>query len=331
MINAVVNMEKNKFVNYNPTLEGLVDQLIKEPNHNPRDTAFRLIVSHHSKAAHTSFNFPGKFVKKLDLDVHTENGRNLRMDHGELVLPDGIITRKSTINVEHQSTKLYREKIDRIYDYKLYLIHKHNIPSRSIVITNIDPGEKKICYEAFGETYQVDYILCDIGEIKKRLNILRNIINNNKPLSDVVLLNFAYIAIFVEDDVGKEIIEEIAQLFGQLEFLNNTLYLDLYQTLKKMIKYHFLDDLEKTKELLTMITKSVPKEIYGELSVFELFLNEIDEYRELVKQNEASLLKKDKEMSAMGDEMSTMRNELSAKDQLIEDLKKQLEQKNHKL
>ncbi len=68
----------------------------------------------------------------------------------------------------------------------------------------------------------------------------------------------------------------------------------------------------KTKELLTMINQTVPEERNDELHVFELFLAEIDEYRELVKQNEASLLKKDKE--------------LSAKDKLIEDLKKQLEQ-----
>ncbi|MBE6504532.1 MAG: hypothetical protein E7Z73_02135 [Methanobrevibacter millerae] len=70
-----------------------------------------------------------------------------------------------------------------------------------------------------------------------------------------------------------------------------------------------------------MITKTVPKEIYGELPVFELFLNEIDEYRELVKQNKASLLKKDKEMS-------TMRDELSHKDKLIESLQKLLEIRN---
>ena len=319
-------MENNKVVGDDLTLEQLVNQMIKEPNYNPRDTAFRLIVSHHSKAAHTTFNFPGKFLKKLDLDVHTENGRNLRMDYGELVLPDGIITRKSTINVEHQSTKLYREKIDRIYDYKLYLIHKHNIPSRSIVITNIDPGEKKICYESFGETYQVDYLVCDIDEIKKRLNILRDIINNNKPLSDVVLLNFAYIAIFVEDDVGKEIIEEIAQLFSQLEFLNNMIYLDLYQTLKKMIKYHFFDDLDKTKELLIMITQTVPKERYNALSAYEVYLTEIDEYRELVKQNEVSLVKKDNEMSAMRDELSRKEDELSRKDEHIRNLENQLKQ-----
>ena len=68
----------------------------------------------------------------------------------------------------------------------------------------------------------------------------------------------------------------------------------------------------KTKELLTMINQTVPEERNDELHVFKLFLAEIDEYRELIKQNEASLLKKDKE--------------LSAKDKLIEDLKKQLEQ-----
>lgn len=70
-----------------------------------------------------------------------------------------------------------------------------------------------------------------------------------------------------------------------------------------------------------MITKTVSKEIYGELHVFDLFFAEIDEYRELVKQNKVSLLKKDKEMS-------TMRDELSHKDKLIESLQKLLEIRN---
>lgn len=61
-----------------------------------------------------------------------------------------------------------------------------------------------------------------------------------------------------------------------------------------------------------MINQRVPEERNDSLHVFDLFLAEIDEYRELVKQNEASLEKKDKEISAMRDELSAMADLISA-------------------
>ena len=71
-----------------------------------------------------------------------------------------------------------------------------------------------------------------------------------------------------------------------------------------MIKYHFFDDLDKTKELLTMITQTVPKERYGKLSMSDWMLNENKELRKISKLNEASLVKKDKQISVMRDELS---------------------------
>ena len=71
---------------------------------------------------------------------YTQKTENLHMDCAQLVIPDDEITCKSTINVEHQSTALNKNKIDVIYDYKLDLIHK--IPTNSIIITHIDPKKE---------------------------------------------------------------------------------------------------------------------------------------------------------------------------------------------
>ena len=164
------------------SLEEYVERMIQEKNHNPRDYSFRLITSKHSKSCHTTFNFPGKYMEALKTNAYTDDGRNLRMDCAQLVQPGGFITRKSTINVEHQSSPLKQDKVETIYDYKLYLIHERNIPSNSIVITNIDPGKQTICYKSHDQIYNVHYIVVTKEEIEKRLNILSYKVKSNKPL-----------------------------------------------------------------------------------------------------------------------------------------------------
>ena len=88
-----------------------------------------------------NYFYPSKYADTIRTEVHTEDGRNLYMNCAQLVIPDDEITCKSTINVEHQSTELNKNKIDAIYDYKLELIHK--IPSNSIIITHIDPKKRE--------------------------------------------------------------------------------------------------------------------------------------------------------------------------------------------
>ncbi len=82
-----------------------------------------------------------------------------------------------------------------------------------------------------------------------------------------------------------------------------------------------------------MTNQTTAKERYNALSAYEVYLTEIDEYRELVKQNEASLVKKDNEMSAMrdelarkDDELSSKDDELTRKDEVIRNLQNKLEQ-----
>ena len=68
-------------------IKALIDQIMQGSNHHPKDSSFRLTVSGWPKPSHTTFDFPGKYLKKLDTNVVTEDGRNLEMDHGMIVLP----------------------------------------------------------------------------------------------------------------------------------------------------------------------------------------------------------------------------------------------------
>ena len=65
---------------------------------------------------------------------------------------------------------------------------------------------------------------------------------------------FAYIAIFTKQ---KETLERLSYLFSQIDQMEPNLQLDLHQVLKKMIKFHFRDDKNKIRELLTMISESI--------------------------------------------------------------------------
>ncbi len=227
------------------TLEKLVTQMIEESNNNPRDFCFRYIVNTYPKAVHDAFDFPGEYVNNLKLDVYTEDGRNLEMDCAQLIMPKGEITCKSTINVEHQTYPI-REKVESIYDYKLYLIHKTNIPSNSIVMTNIDPEKDEIFCKSHDQIFKLKVNVVTREKISKRLKILKNKIKNKKEFTQKEAMYFAYIAIFTKQ---KETMERLAYLFSQIDQMEPNLQLDLHQVLKKMIKFHFRDDINKIREL----------------------------------------------------------------------------------
>ena len=80
--------------------------------------------------------------------------------------------------------------------------------------------------------------------------------------------NIAYIAIFVKTD-AKEIMEEIAVLFSRFPRISPDLKIDVCQVLKKMILYHFQDDLNKTQELLYLITMNFTDEEVDKMNSYE--------------------------------------------------------------
>ena len=238
-------------------LSDLVDQMMAEQNHNPRDYCFRYVVDRYPQATHNAFDFPGEYVDNLKVDAFTDDGRNLKMDCAQLVMPKGYITCKSTINVEHQTYPLRDEKVGTMYDYKLFLIHQTNIPSNSIVMTNMDIGQEVLLCKSHDQTFKLHVNIATPEEISKRLTILKDIIRDKKKISQKEGMYFAYIAIFVKDEYSKEIMIEISQLFSQINQIELELELDIHQILKKMIKEHFKDDENKCRELLTMISKSI--------------------------------------------------------------------------
>lgn len=295
------------------TLEKLVTQMIEESNNNPRDFCFRYIVNTYPKAVHDAFDFPGEYVNNLKLDVYTEDGRNLEMDCAQLIMPKGEITCKSTINVERQTYPI-REKVESIYDYKLYLIHKTNIPSNSIVMTNIDPGKDEIFCKSHDQIFKLKVNVVTREKISKRLKILKNKIENKKEFTQKEAIYFAYIAIFTKQ---KETMERLAYLFSQIDQMEPNLQLDLHQVLKKMIKFHFRDDINKIRELLTMISESIFQKNLEGLTYKERTEIQMKEKDEKLKEQGIKLEEKDLKLKEKNKENQKLKKE-------IEKLKKQI-------
>lgn len=262
-------------------LETLVDKMMVEPNHNPRDHSFRFFVNEYPEAVHEAFDFPGKYKRKLDLNMLTATNRPLEMDCAQLIDPKDNITCTSTINVEHQTYPI-ENKIDAIYDYKIGLIHQNNIPSNSVVMTNMDLGGKSILCESHDQTFKLRVNRVTFEKISKRIKILNDKIENNQKLSLNELMYFAYIAIFVDENHAKDTMEKLSLLFAEIGQIDFTVELDLHQILKSMIKFHFRDDEDFCKEMLIMISKSLYSNDYEGLTYKERSELQIKELNQLL-------------------------------------------------
>ena len=170
-----INMIHEQATKNQTNLKALIDQIMRGSNHHPKDSSFRLTVSGWPKPSHATFDFPGKFLKKLNTQVVTEDSRNLEMDHGMIVLPDGeIIEIKSAVDVEHQSRLPDDSKIEVIFLYTVSKTHETNLPITPVIITNEDPGSDVVDYEVFNHVMRVHYLIVSPEKISKIKYIKRH-------------------------------------------------------------------------------------------------------------------------------------------------------------
>lgn len=304
---------KNENSENKELLNEFIDHMMEEKNYNPRDYCFRYIVDCYPKATHDAFDFPGEYMNNLKAEVFTDDGRNLKMDCAQLVMPKGNLTCESTINVEHQSYPIIDKKVGIIYDYKLFLIHQTNIPSNSIVMTNIDIGQEVLLCESHDQTFKLHVKVVTEEEISKRLTILKDIIKNKKKLPQKETIYFAYIAIFVKDKYSKEIMIELSELFSQINHIEPNLELDIHQILKKMIKEHFKNDEIKCRELLTMISESIFQKNLEGLTYKERTEIRIKDLNQQIEQKDQQIEQKETENEKLKKEIEQLKKQITNK------------------
>ena len=301
----------------------LIDSMMNEQNHNPRDYCFKYIVQKYPKAVHDAFDFPGEYVDNLKVDVLTNNNRNLTMDCTHMVMPKGDIVCQSTINVEHQDHPLTDEEIESIYEYKLFMIYKTGIPSHTIIMTNDNRSMKQemIYSKTHSMFFQIHTKVVTYREISKRLTILKDTLKNKRTLPQKEAMYFPYIAIFAEEKYSKKIMVELSKLFSQITCIEPSIELDIHQVLKKMIKECFHDDEDKCKELLTMISKSIFQKNLEGLTYKERAEIEMADLNQRLELRDYQLEQKDQQIVQITQQ----------KDQQIEQKDQQLEQKDQQI
>ena len=125
---------------------------------------------------------------------------------------------------------------------------------------------------------------------------------------------FAYIAIFTKQ---KETMERLVYLFSEINQMEPNLELDLHQILKKMIKFHFRENENKIKELLTMISESIFQKNLEGLTYKERTEIQIKEKDRKLKEKNQKLEEKDQKLKKENKENQKLKKE-------IEKLKKQI-------
>lgn len=299
---------------YEEKVKKIVDGAMLEKNDNPRDSSFRFLQEYHGEAQHISLRYPGVFVKTLGTETFTVNNRNLRMDGAEFVNADETLPCPSTINPEQQTKAIDPDKTHSMYDYKLHLTFKYKMPSLNVVVTNIGDEDHTVIYESHGDAFKVYVRVFNDDEISERLNTLRDNIEIKKKLSEIEVLDFAYILLFAQDNKAKKYSKVVARLFKEVKNLEKGLQLDIHYVLKKLIRLHFRDDENKTRELLTMITEAVHPDYLDDLTTLEKALKKVEE--------------RDYELSQKDDMIDSMRNDLSMRDDEIRKLKMKLKENN---
>ena len=310
-------MSKPKPFDYEKTVEEIVDNIMNEKNDNPRDSTFRFLQKYHPEAQHISLRYPGKFVKSLETETFTINNRSMRMDGAELVNPDDILPYPSTINPKQQTTVITPLKTDSLYEYKLQLTIKYKRTCINVVVTNIGDKDKTVICESHGDAFKVYIRVFNDAEISKRLYSLKLKIKSKKKLYEIETLDFAYVLLFAQEKKAKEYTIEIVALFVEIKNLSIDEQIDIFYVLKKLIRLHFRDDLEKTKELLTMMVKSVHPNAWENMTTLQKALLNVENLNEELTQKENQLLQKD--------------NQLNKKDQEIKKLRKTLNKNNIKV
>ena len=223
-----------------------------EPIPHAMDKSFRYIGDQWAGDFHLNLELPGIFKELLQNDTVIDNKSGIRMDLLELVELEGGI--EILINIEHQSTKFDTIKIRIIDKYKNYSKCKHNLPLLSVIVSPFKKEEHETEYRSTeSDVLQPVFITIDDDEIKKRLNILKDNINN-KEIANHIILNIAIIAIFVLNN-KYEILKELCLILKDSKGIKGEIRSDMVKVLEEMIKYKLQDNKEQVMELLGMLGK----------------------------------------------------------------------------
>lgn len=230
-------------------IKKIVDSMMKESvNPQTADFLFRYNSRNYPITTHKELELPGEFDEIKDSAVFIIDGTAKQMDYLETVKPDGaFVKRDSANNVEQQTGPLRDIKKEDIFNYCLYTTIHLKKPCYAIVATDHDYKKDYEDYVIEGIPLRIYFRVFNKEKIYKLLNTLKRKDYNKEEFTNTDFIRFTYCLIFAKKTFAKDIIEELVNLFATIEKISLTHQIDLHLNLKMMIKFRFIDELEKKR------------------------------------------------------------------------------------
>ena len=291
----------------------------KKKVHHPNDVTNRYFSEVIPRILHKHFRLPGKFVRNYTTRIVKRDGSEGEMDWLILVEPDNCrLFERILINVEFQSSRVTKEKIEIFSEYKDYAKLYYGLPVLSIIIITDGYQSSEIGYSRVSsDILKPVYIYVTWDEVTERLKNLEEKIGNHEQLTEDDGLDMVYLPMFSPKNKAEQILERILQLFDIDESLKGSFRHHVAFGLSIMVKKYF-GPTPKTEELLKMLEKNVENSRLRMVAEFEA-----DFERQLF---ERKLAEKDAEIEAISSEKDAVIEAISSeKDAEINALKAKLE------
>ena len=209
---------------------------------------------------------PGHFVKLSNRKVLLNNGIEGMMDSAFVLDPDGeILTERVAACLEHQSTPVDEEKLEKMGDYDIQLVSDENLPTLIIVASHLSSRKSKIILRRSPSDVTILYFL-DLGEKdnRRRLTRLSKLIENNQHLTIEDALNLGVILLYAPRERACEITEKVVNLYLDIhDDLDHEMEKCLYSVFSVLIDA-FFDDETEYKRLINMVNGITSKEAKDE-------------------------------------------------------------------
>ena len=303
----------------------------------PFDFGYTIMDNEYPKILYSRLNVPGIFRKKINKKVYFKDGHMGEMDSSYIADPDFVELFEATaINGEHQSTPVDDEKIERISYYGIQQIHDTNLPQYSFVASHL-PQEKHVQQFKRSRTDIIQPHYLDLGEEdnNKRLNNVKNIIKKQEKITDEDALELGIITVFAPRDKGKEITEEVIELYNEIiDQLSSKMEFTLYSVLFAMTDAYF-DDEHEFEEVIKMLKEKTTSETIEKFETLTTFKNkvlELEKTNNTLEKTNNTLEKTNNTLknrnTTLEREKNTATTRISELEAEIADLKKQLSQPN---
>ncbi len=278
--------------------------------HHPNDITNIYFTQVIPEILHRYFRLPGRFLRNYTTRIVRKDGSEWEMDW--LILVEVYVNgsfERILINVEFQSSRVTKEKIKIISDYKDYAKTYYGLPVLSVVIITegFESSEKEYSI-VDSEILRPVYFYITEEEIIKRLNNLEEKINNNIELSDDEGLDIVFLAMFASSKGAEEITKKLAKLFCKDKTLREPLKDYIGYGLSIMIDKNIKNTHEK-KELLKMLEPKVDNSKLRMVAEYEMDFQRRLHEEELAEKDEV-ISEKDEVISEKDDEIKVLKQKL---------------------